>query len=144
MRRGLLSGSTLISVAVLAVLVVIMYVHHIRNIPTVRESFSTIVADLIYVYHDGPDSRNFTPTWAKFTDDYRDTLEGVGVRPHKFKDTDAEVQSYNLKLYPVILLTGPEHGAIQAKLTGSRTVPALGDFVHTTYPSFDRKKYRSS
>lgn len=111
-----------------------------------REPFTNtpVVADLIFVYSDGPDSKNFTPTWAKFTDDYRDTLEDVGVRAHKFKNTDAEVKQYSLKGYPTILLTAPDHGAVITTFKGTRSVPELGSFVHTTYPAFDKTKYRSS
>lgn len=110
-----------------------------------REQFTDpVVADLIYVYRDGPDSKQFTPTWAKFTDDYRENLGLAGVHAHKFKDTDPEVKQYALKAYPVILLSAPDHGALQTVFTGKRSVQTIADFVHTNYPTFDPKKFRKS
>lgn len=111
-----------------------------------RELFvnTPVVADIIYVYHDGPDSKNFTPHWAKFTDDYRDTLHDNGVAAHKYNDKDSQVQQYTLKEYPAILLTNPDHGAVKAVFSGTRSVQALADFVHTSFPAFDRKKFRNS
>lgn len=142
----------MIAIAVLILLITLASVFCFNRTAASRTSSAqqepfanaAVVADLIFVFKDGPDSKSFTPIWAKFTDDYRATLEAVGVAVHKIKDNDPDVKQYALKEYPAILLTAPNHGALKTTFKGHRTVDTLADFVHTAYPTFDKKNFRRS
>ncbi|MEW5314944.1 MAG: hypothetical protein WDW38_006403 [Sanguina aurantia] len=136
--RNVAISVVLVMVALLALLVV-------RSSPRM-EGFAPMpaAADLIYVYGDGPDDRNFTPIWSQFCDDYRDTLDGVGVHVHKFRSSDPVVSQYALRVYPSILLTDPQQGKLQEAFVGMRTVSRLADFVHASFPLFNTSTFKKS